>query len=31
MFFETISRANQVVDSGSLMRREVVSPAAATQ
>jgi predicted phosphodiesterase len=31
MFFETISRANQVVDSGSLMRREVISPAAATQ
>ena len=31
MFFETISRMGQVVDSGSFMRREVVSPASATQ
>jgi predicted phosphodiesterase len=31
MFFETISRTGLVVDSGSLPRREVASPAAATQ
>jgi predicted phosphodiesterase len=31
MFFETISRMGQVVDSGVIMRREVASPGTATQ
>jgi predicted phosphodiesterase len=31
MFFETISRRGQVVDSGVIMRREVASPTSATQ
>jgi predicted phosphodiesterase len=31
MFFETVSRTNQVVDSGSVTRREVASPTAVTQ